>query len=71
MGKEIGRSYKYNLWKVSTPTLKKPVSSSSDSHTSSSSNLTGISISSQLGNKDILPIKIRARTQIRMTSIHV
>ena len=34
MGKEIGRSYKYNLAKSSSPTLKKPVLSSSAHHTS-------------------------------------
>ena len=34
MGKEIGRSYKYNLPKSSSPTLKKPVLSSSADHTS-------------------------------------
>ena len=34
MGKEIGRSYKYNRPKSSTPTLKKPVLSSSANHTS-------------------------------------
>ena len=34
MGKDIGRSYKYNWSKISTPTLKKPVLSSSANHTS-------------------------------------
>ena len=34
MGKEIGRSFKYNRSKISTPTLKKPVLSSSANHTS-------------------------------------
>ena len=34
MGKEIGRSYKYNRPKSSIPTLKKPVLSSSANHTS-------------------------------------
>ena len=34
MGKEIGRSYKYNRPKSSSPTLKKPVLSSSAHHTS-------------------------------------
>ena len=53
MGKEIGSSYKYNQSKISNPILKKPVLSSSDSHTSSTSNLTLTSISSQLDNKDI------------------
>ena len=50
MGKEIGRSFKYNRPKISTPTLKKPVLSSSAFHTSSASNSTRTSISSQLDN---------------------
>ena len=53
MGKEIGRSYKYNRSKISTPTLKKPVLSSSADHTLYANNSTGTSISSQLDNKDI------------------
>ena len=53
MGMEIGCSYKYYLSKISNPILKKPVLSSSDSHTSSASNSTLTSISSQLDNKDI------------------
>ena len=53
MGKEIGRSFKYNRSKISTSTLKEPVVSSSTAHTSSASNLTRTSISSQLDNKDI------------------
>ena len=53
MVKEIGRLYKYNQLKQSTPTFKKPVLSSSAAHASSASNLTGTSISSQLDNKDI------------------
>ena len=52
MGKEIGRSYKYNQSKISTPKLKKPVLSSSAAHTSFASNLTGTSISSKLYNKE-------------------
>ena len=52
MGKEIGRYFKYNRSKISAPTLKKLVLSSSAAHTSSASNLTQISISSQLDNKD-------------------
>ena len=52
MGKEIGCSFKYNRLKISTPTIKKPVLSSSAAHTSSASNLTWTSISSQLDNKD-------------------
>ena len=52
MGKEIGRSFKYNRSKISTPTLKKPVLSSSAAHTSYTSNLTRTIISSQLENED-------------------
>ena len=53
MGKEIRCSYKYNSSKISTPTLKKPILLSSAAHTSFASNLTQMSISSQLDNKDI------------------
>ena len=53
MVKDIGRLYKYNQPKQSTPTLKKPVLSSSADHASSASNSTGTSILSQLDNKDI------------------
>ena len=53
MVKDIGIIYKYNRPKQSTPTLKKPVLSSSADHESSASNSTGTSISSQLDNKDI------------------
>ena len=52
MVKDIGRLYKYNQPKISTPTLKQPVSSSSAAHSSSTSNLTRTSISYQLDNKD-------------------
>ena len=52
MGKEIGRSFKNNRSEIFTPTLKKPVLSSSDNHTSYTSNLTRTIISSQLDNKD-------------------
>ena len=54
MGKEIGCSFKYNGPKISTSTLKKPVLSSSSSHTLYASNLTGKSISSQLDNQEII-----------------
>ena len=53
MVKEIGRSFKYNRSKISNPTLKKPVLSSSAAHKSFASNSTQTSISSQLDNKDI------------------
>ena len=53
MVKDIGRLYKYNRPKKSTPTYKKPVLSSSAAHASSESNSTGTSISYQLDNKYI------------------
>ena len=53
MGKEIGHSFRYNLSKLSTPTLKKHVLSYLAAHTSSASNSTQTFISSQLDNKDI------------------
>ena len=52
-GKEIGRSFKYNRSKISTPTLKKPVLSSSAAHTLYAINSTGTSIPYQLDNRDI------------------
>ena len=51
MGKEIGRSFKYNRLKISTPTLKKPVLSSSSNHISYTTNSTRSIISSQLENE--------------------
>ena len=53
MGKKIGRSFKYNRSKLSTPKLKKPILSPSDAHTSYASNLKWTSISYQLDNKNI------------------
>ena len=53
MGKEIGRSFKYNWSKLSTSTLKEPVVSSSAAHTSSASNSTTTSIWPELDNKEI------------------
>ena len=53
MGKEIGNFFKYNQSKISTPTFKKLVLSSSAAHISSASNSTRTSISYQLDNKDI------------------
>ena len=46
--------FKNNWSKLSTPTLKKPVLSSSASHTSYASNSTGTTISSQLDNDNII-----------------
>ena len=57
MGKEIGCYFKYNRSKNSTPTLKKPVLSSSENHTSYTTNLKRTIISSQLENEDITAIQ--------------
>ena len=57
MDKEIDRSYKYNRSKISTPTLKKPVLSSSANHTSYTTNSTRTIISSQLENEDSTAIQ--------------
>ena len=57
MGKDIGRYYKYNRSKISTPTLKKPVLSSSANHTSYKTNLKRTIISSQLENEDSTAIQ--------------
>ena len=57
MGKEIGRSFKYDGSKISTPKLKKPVLSSSAAHTSSASNLTQTFISSHLDTEDSTEIQ--------------
>ena len=57
MGKEIGRYFKYNRSKISTPTLKKPVLSSSGNHTSYTTNPTRTIISYQLENEDITAIQ--------------
>ena len=52
MGKEIGPSYKYYRSKISNPTLKKPVLSSSANHTSYTTYSTPTIMSYQLKNKD-------------------
>ena len=57
MGKEIGRSFKYNRSKIPTPTLKKPLLSSSPNHTSYTTNSTRTIISHQLENKDSTAIR--------------
>ena len=57
MDKEIGRSFKYNWSKISTPSLKKAVLSSSSSYTSYTTNLTQTIISYQLENEDITEIQ--------------
>ena len=53
MGKYIVHLLKKYQSKLSTPTPKKPVLSSSAAHASSTSNSTGTIILSQLDNKDI------------------
>ena len=57
MGKDIGRSYKYNRSKIFTPALKKPVLSSSSNETSYTTSLSQTIISSQLENKDSIAIQ--------------
>ena len=57
MGKEIFHYFKYNRSKISAPTLKKPVLSSSENHTSYTTNSTRTIISSQLINKDSTAIQ--------------
>ena len=57
MGKDIGCSYKYNRSKISTPTLKKPVLSSSANYISYTTSLSQTIISSQLENKDSTTIQ--------------
>ena len=57
MDKEISRSYKYNRSKISSPTLKKPVLSSSENHTSYTTSLSQTFISSQLENEDSITIQ--------------
>ena len=52
MGKEISRSYKYYRSKISNPTLKKPVLSSSANHTSYTTNSNPTIMSYQLQHKD-------------------
>ena len=57
MGMEIGCSYKYNRSKILTPTLKKPVLSSSANHKSYTTSLSQTIISSQLENEDSIAIQ--------------
>ena len=62
MGKDVGRSFKYNRSKISNPKLKKPVLSSWAAHKLYASNLKGTSISSQLDNKIITTNKKKNNT---------
>ena len=57
MVKDIGRSYKYNQSKISAPTLKKPVLSSSANHTSYTTNSKRTIMSYHLQNKDSTSIQ--------------
>ena len=57
MGKDIGRFYKHNRPKSSSPTLKKPVLLSSANHTSYTTNSTPTIMSHQLQHKDITSIQ--------------
>ena len=57
MVKEIGSSYKYNRSKISTPTLKKPVLSSSANHTSYTTSSSQTFMSSHLENEDSIAIQ--------------
>ena len=62
MGKEIGRAYKYNQSKISSPTLKKPVLLSSANHTSYTTNLTPTIMYQQLQHKYKYAIQNTANT---------
>ena len=57
MGKDIGCYFKYNRSKISSPTLKKSVLSSSANHTSYTTNSTRTIMSYQLQNKDSTSIQ--------------
>ena len=57
MGKDISCSLKYNQPKTSSPTLKKPVLSSSANHTSYTTNSTPTIMSNQLQHKDSTSIQ--------------
>ena len=58
-GKDIGRAYRYNRSKISSPTLKKPVLLSSENHSSYTSNLTPTIMSHQLQHKESTSIQNR------------
>ena len=57
MGNEIGRSFKYNRKKRSSPTFKKPVLSSSANHTSYTTNSTPTSMPHQVQHKESTSIQ--------------
>ena len=62
MGKDIGSSYKYNRSKISSPTLKKPVLSSSENYTSYTTNLTPTVMSHQHQHKGSTAIQNTVNT---------
>ena len=62
MGKEIGRSFKYNRSKISTPTFKKPVLSSSANHTSYTTNSTPTFMPHQVQHKESTSIQNKVNT---------
>ena len=57
MGKDIGRSHKYDRSEISSPTLKKAVLSSSANHTSCTTNSTQTIMSHQPQHKQSTPIQ--------------
>ena len=57
MGKEIGRSFKYNRTKISSPTLKKLILSSSENHTSYTTNSIPNFMPRQVQHKDSTSIQ--------------
>ena len=57
IGKDIGRFYKYDRSKISTPIFRKPALSSSSNYTSYTTSLSQTIISSQLENKDSTAIQ--------------
>ena len=57
MGKETGHSFKYNRTEISSPTLKKPVLSSSANHTSYTTNPTPNFMPHQVQHKDSTSIQ--------------
>ena len=65
MGKEIGRSFKYNRTKISSPTLKKPVLSSSANHTSYTTNSTPTFCRIKFNSRTVLPFKTNKHLKYR------
>ena len=61
IGKEIGRSFKYNRPKSSSPILKKLVLSSSENHTSYTTNFTPNFMPHQVQHKDSTSIQNKVK----------